>query len=292
MIDSRKFALGTAQFGLPYGIANRVGQVTRSEIIQILDIAVANEIDILDTAAVYGDSEAVLGEVGTHRFNIVTKLPPLPVKIVDVEVWVEEQVRKSLQRLNVDAVYGLLLHRSEDLRGAVGQSIIRSLERLKIQGEIQKVGVSIYDPSELDFVFQTWSIDLVQAPFNIMDQRLITTGWLEKLHDLGVELYVRSVFLQGLLLMPREAIPEKFKPWFFLFDRWHSWLQENGISAVEGCLSFVESYPYIERFVIGIESRAQLRELLQAANCSFRGEAPDLSCNEEKLINPSNWNLL
>jgi len=292
MIDSRKLALGTAQFGLPYGIANRVGQVSRGEISQILDIAAANEIDTLDTAAVYGDSESVLGEIGTDRFNIVTKLPPLPVKIVDVEVWVEEQVYTSLHRLNVDAVYGLLLHRSGDLSGDAGQLIIRSLERMKTEGRIQKIGVSIYDPCELELVLQRWNIDLVQAPFNVIDQRLFTTGWLKKLYDLKIELHVRSIFLQGLLLMPREAIPENFRPWFFLFDRWHAWLQDNGISAAEGCLSFVESHPYIERIVIGIESRAQLIELLQAANSSLREEAPDLSCYDEKLINPSNWNLL
>jgi len=287
-----KLAVGTVQFGLSYGIANQGGQVNRKEVGQILALARNSGIDTLDTAATYGDSEVCIGEIGTQGFNVITKLPPLPQGLVDVGTWVNQQVRASLSRLNVDSVYGVLLHRTKDLLGPSGQVIIDSLQRLKVDGVIKKIGISIYHSRELDAVTGTYVIDLVQVPFNIMDRRLVTSGWLQRLHDQGAEVHARSIFLQGLLLMSRGAIPEKFKPWFDLFDCWHAWLGENDISATEACLAFVASQPLIDRIVVGVESCAQLQELIRAQEKATLAQLPELSCEDEKLINPSNWNLL
>ena len=284
--------LGTAQFGLSYGIANQEGQVSREEVVQILALARENGIDTLDTAIAYGDSETCLGGVGTRGFKVITKLPPLPDKTTDIGAWVDEQMRASLRRLNVDSVYGLLLHRSDNLVGVEGRSLVQALERLKAEGIVGKIGVSIYAPQELDAVTQACVIDLVQAPFNLIDRHLVTSNWLQRLHDQGVEVHVRSVFLQGLLLMPRATIPEKFRPWFHLFDRWHAWLQENRFTAAEACLAFVASLPLIERVVVGVDSRDQLQELLRASVQEPPEQMPDLRCDDERLINPSNWNSL
>lgn len=292
MIEIKKLALGTVQFGLPYGISNQRGQVSRTEASQILAGAAENGIDTLDTAVAYGDSEACLGEIGTQRFKVVTKLPPLPAEIIDIGAWVEQQLRASLQRLNVDSVYGLLLHCSDNLVGTRGLSMMHMLQDLKVEGMVQKIGVSIYSPRELDRLSQICSIDLVQAPLNIIDHRLVTTGWLRRLHDQGIEVHARSVFLQGLLLMSRKAIPEKFNPWFYLFDHWHSWLQENHVSAAEACLNFVASITSVDRVVVGVESRAQLQELICALARDPLPPLPELFCEDERLINPSNWNLL
>ena len=287
-----KLALGTVQFGLPYGIANQNGQVSRGEVGKILTLARESGIDTLDTAIAYGDSEACLGSVGTHCFKVVTKLPALPGGVANVGAWVDEQIQNSLQRLKVDSVYGLLLHRSEQLVGESGRATINALERLKSDGIVQKIGVSIYAPRELDAVMEICSIDLVQAPFNLIDRRLLTSGWLQQLHDQGVEVHARSAFLQGLLLMKREAIPEKFSPWSNLFDSWHAWLQENPVTPVEACLAFLASHSFIDRIVVGVESHAQLQELLRAAPDQTPLQLPDLHCEDERLINPSNWNSL
>ena len=287
-----RLALGTVQFGLSYGIANQHGQVSRAEVGRILTLARESGIDTLDTAIAYGDSEACLGSVGTHGFKVVTKLPALPDGVSNVGNWVTDQIQNSLQRLKVGSVYGLLLHRSEQLIGESGRTMVTALERLKSDGIVQKIGVSFYAPSELDAVMQACSIDLVQAPFNLIDRRLLTSGWLQQLHDQGVEVHARSVFLQGLLLMKREAIPEKFSPWAHLFDSWHAWLQENSVTAVEACLAFLASHSFIDQTVVGVESHTQLQELLRTSPEQTPLQLPDLHCEDERLINPSNWNSL
>lgn len=285
-----KLALGTVQFGLPYGIANQSGQVRRDEASQILALARERGIDTLDTAIAYGESERCLGEIGTQGFKVITKLPALPDGVTDIAAWVNDHVQNSLLRLKVKSVYGLLLHRSEQLLGSAAQPMLRALERLKADGIVQKFGVSIYAPHELDAVTQACAIDLVQAPLNLIDRRLATSGWLQRLHDQGVEVHARSVFLQGLLLMPRMAIPEKFTPWTDIFDRWHTWLEENEIAAVEACLAFVGSRT--ERVVVGVDNRFQLQELLQATGKELPMQLPNISCDDERLINPSNWTSL
>ena len=284
-----RLALGTVQFGLPYGIANQSGQVTFEEAGRILTLARKGGIDTLDTAIAYGCSEACLGLLGTRDFKVVTKLPAMPDGVADVGLWVDAQVQNSLVRMNVGSIFGLLLHRSEQLMGPRGREMAHSLERLKDKGIVQKVGVSIYDSHELDYVMSVWAIDLVQAPFNLMDRRLITSGWLERLNEKDVEVHTRSTFLQGLLLMPRNAIPDKFSPWFDLFDYWHAWLQENSISAIEACLAFVEAQPLIDRIVVGVDNCVQLQQLLRASVKETPTLLPDLQCDDERLINPSNW---
>lgn len=288
-----KLALGTVQFGLPYGIANQSGQVSRKDAKAILTLARSSGIDTLDTAIAYGDSEACLGEVGTEGFRIITKLPAIPENVADVGRWVHDQMQASLQRLGVQTVYGLLLHRSQQLLGPEGKSVVQALEHLKAEGVVQKIGVSIYSPSELDTVTQACAIDLVQASFSMIDQRLNNTGWLQKLHDTGVEVHARSVFLQGLLLMPRTAIPGKYQPWSRLWETWHDWLGKHNISAAQACIGFVQACPQIDRVVVGVESVQQLGQLVdEAAKNSLDVELPDISSTDESLINPSNWNSL
>ena len=281
-----KLALGTAQFGLSYGIANKSGKVGQSEVAKILTRARESGIDLLDTAIEYGESETSLGLAGVDGFNVVTKLP---TNInCDVDIWAAQHLKASLNSLGVVAVYGLLLHRSEQLLGPNGQALANTLLKLKAEGFVSKIGVSIYAPEELDAVMRICAIDLVQAPFNLFDQRLMTSGWLPRLHDAGMEVHVRSVFLQGLLLMPRHQIPEKFLPWSALFDRWHVWLSDSHLSAAEACLAFV-NHPMIDRVVVGVDSITQLNEILQAATNPSMAELPDLAFNDTNLINPSKW---
>lgn len=287
-----KIALGTVQFGLPYGVANQTGQVSREEARDILAYALECGIDTLDTAVAYGESEACLGEIGADGFKLVTKLPALPECVSDVDSWVKEQTQASLRRLNVNNVYGLLLHRSQLLAGNRGRALAQALQRLKADGLVNKIGVSIYSPAELEVIIQSCQIDLIQAPFNLLDRRLHTSGWLFRLHDSGIEIHARSAFLQGLLLLPRTRIPSKFMAWDALWNSWHKWQVDNAISAVEACLNFPLSFPEIDRVVVGIDSKTQLKELVQATRSQRVKSLPDLACNDERLINPANWKQL
>ncbi len=287
-----RLALGTVQFGLPYGIANQAGQVTRAEAKSMLQVALANGIDTLDTAIAYGDSETCLGEVGTQGFKVVTKLPALPDSCADVSSWVQQQVNSSLLRLGVTEVYGLLLHRSEQLLGSNGSVLFKALQKLKDNGQVQKVGISIYSPSELVALSPNYHFDLVQAPFNLVDQRLYTSGWMQRLKDDNVKIHTRSAFLQGLLLMDNADIPAKFSPWSGLWQAWHQWLADHAVSAVQACLAFPLSFPEIDRVIVGADSQSQLEQIVSAANKLLEADLPDLHCGDENLINPANWNLL
>jgi aryl-alcohol dehydrogenase-like predicted oxidoreductase len=287
-----KLALGTVQFGLPYGIANQSGQVSREDAKGIISLAQISGIDTLDTAIAYGDSEACLGDVGLDGFKVITKLPVMPDNVADVSNWVHDQINASFQRLNVTSVYAILLHRSQQLLDPKGKVLYQTLAQLKAEGIVQKIGVSIYAPSELDSLMDLYPIDLVQAPFNLIDQRLKTSGWLQKLHSARVEVHTRSAFLQGLLLMQATTIPEKFRYWLPLFSRWQSWLLDNNISAAQACIGFVQAFPQIAKVVVGVESIKQLEQLIQAANEQPNIVWPNINCSDEDLINPSNWSVL
>ncbi|MGZ9710867.1 aldo/keto reductase [Glaciimonas sp. GNP009] len=284
-----RLALGTAQFGLSYGIANQNGQVTRPDAKAMLQLAAENDIDTLDTAIAYGESETCLGEVGTPGFSLVTKLPAVPDGCANVSAWVQNQVAASLSRLGVNSVYGLLLHRPEQLLGIDGKTLYQTLQALKETGLVQKVGISVYAPSELEALAQGYRFDLVQAPFNLVDRRLHMTGWLQRMKDDGVEIHTRSAFLQGLLLMPLAAIPAQFAPWVNLWSKWHEWLARHNISAVQASLAFPLSFPEIDRVVVGAESMRQLTQIIGAASSDVPYNLPDLQCDAENLINPARW---
>ncbi len=284
-----KLALGTVQFGLRYGIANQAGKVSRTEAKKMLEFAASQGIDTIDTAIAYGDSEACLGEIGVQSLKVITKLPPIPDACENINQWVSHHISGSIQRVGCRELYGLMLHRSTDLLGDVGRQLYNVMQNLKDNGLIKKIGVSIYSPEELDAISSQFSVDIVQAPFNVVDRRLLITGWLNRLKDEGVELHTRSSFLQGLLLMPRELIPEKFSRWSPLWDRWDCWLREFNIPAAKVCLDYVQSFEKIDRIVIGAENFSQLQQLLTFASEPSIMEFPAMMCNDEMLINPANW---
>jgi aryl-alcohol dehydrogenase-like predicted oxidoreductase len=288
-----KLALGTVQFGVSYGIANQSGQVSFPEIRHILEQAGKAKIDLLDTAISYGVSESVLGRAGVSEFKVVTKLPVLPENYVDIDLWVEEEVEGSLKRLCCSSLYGLLVHRSENLLGSQGKNLIDVLNRVKSDGLVQKVGVSIYDPAELDEIMHLMRLDLVQAPLNVIDRRLETSGWLSSLHQEGVEVHTRSAFLQGLLLMQRNKIPKKFESWSPLWDIWASELEEKNLSAAAACLSYQLSLPEVDRVVVGVDSVEQLKALIAASQIKLpHHDFSFMTSEDQMLINPSNWSAL
>mgnify|MGYP003575089426 CR=1 FL=1 len=285
-----RLALGTVQFGLRYGIANQGGQVGHDEANRILAVARTAGISTLDTAIAYGDSEACLGALGVRDFRVITKLPPATDVIDDTGRWVREHVAASLARLRIPSLHGLLLHRSQQLLGPRGQALVAALEQLKAGGVVERVGVSIYSPNELEPVMNVCTPDIVQAPFNLLDRRLLKSGWLARLARAGVAIHARSVFLQGLLLMPAAAIPAKFAPWRGLWDTWHDWLAgSRGVSAAAACIGFVQSFPEVEKVVVGVDSAGQLEQIVEAAAARPMTDWPAVDTADERLIDPSNW---
>ena len=287
-----KLALGTAQFGMKYGLSNAVGKVPQIEAQKMLNFALNHSIDLLDTAISYGSSEECLGRTGVAGFKVVTKLPPIPDSCENIYPWVEKQIAASKSRIGVDAFYGLLLHKASDLNGAKASELYTALDSHRKSGEIQKIGISIYSPEELDLINKKFSIDIVQAPFNLIDRRLHTSGWLDKLKKRGIEVHARSIFLQGLLLMPLINIPSRFNRWKHLWTCLDHWKIESGVSAIKACISFPCQFEGIDRLIVGATSVRELREITNAFGHDFIGPFPDIDSSDEMLVNPSNWNSL
>lgn len=279
------------QFGLNYGIANSLGKVSLTGAKEILSVCKDAGIDMIDTAMAYGESELCLGRVGIEGFDVVTKISSIPVDCYDVVKWISGQVNDSMARLNVESIYGLMLHRPEELFSLRGDEILKALKGLKQSGLVKKIGVSVYSPHELEDLFALHDFDIVQCPFNIIDNHLVTTGWLDRLKDLDVEVHARSSFLQGLLLMPRDKIPKQFQAWNFLWDQWHQWIKDNEVSAVEACLAYALQNEGIDKVVVGVDSKIQLEQIVLSLEGSNIESFPDLSSLDSNLINPSNWNI-
>jgi len=288
-VSNSRLALGTVQFGLPYGIANTGGQVSREETIAILHYARSAGLDTLDTAVAYGESEQRLGEIGIGEWKVVSKLPAMPETVADIGVWVREATSAAVGRLRIPRLYGLLLHHPSQLLGAKGEAVYQALAALKRAGVVQKIGVSVYGPEELDALIPRFQFDLVQAPFNAIDRRLVTTGWLARLRQAGVEVHVRSVFLQGLLLMNAGQRPVFAQRWRELWGKWDAWLRANDLNALQACLAIVLAETAIDRVVVGFDNRRQLEEAVTVAGLDRRATPLDLNCDDPELINPSLW---
>lgn len=288
-----RIALGTAQFGMHYGIANKKGQVPVEEAALMVAYASACGISVIDTAIAYGESEACLGQVGVNQFAIVTKLPGVPdnIDISDAADWVRNQVKASINRLRVPRLSGLLIHKPGQLFGPYSTQIKIALFEMQEQGFIEKLGVSIYKPDELEAIGQIFPFEIVQAPFNLLDRRLETSGWLLRLKRLGIEVHFRSVFLQGLLLMPISDIPNEFLRSFNLLHYWSNWLKNNNVTALHTCLAFALSFREVNKVIVGADSLDQLKQLNEININELSLEFPDIASEDLNLIDPSNWKI-
>ena len=287
--DTSKIVLGTVQFGLPYGISNTQGKVLHTEAAAILSLAHNSGINTLDTAIAYGESETTLGELNVTSWQVITKLPEMTVSGDAVTGWVEAQVNSSLNRLRTKSLYGLLLHRPAQLLGTDGKALYRALLAQREQGRVDRIGISVYGPEELDQLPASMKFDIVQAPLNILDTRMIRSGWVTKLKDAKCELHVRSIFLQGLLLMPSHTLPAYFSRWNALWQIWERWLQEVGLSPLQACVRYALHVPGVSKVVVGVNSAKHLTDILAATD----GVVPSLPANfhseDIALLNPALW---
>lgn len=294
-----RLGLGTVQFGLDYGVTNAAGKVSLESVRAILSEARHRGVGLLDTAALYGDSENVVGLADPDRsFSIVTKT----VKVGDAgdaalaAAMVARRFEQSLRNLDRESVYGLLLHDPADLLGPFGEAVWRELQAIKSRGQARKVGVSIYTGDEIDRILSRFQPDLVQIPINAVDMRLVEGGQLEALRTRGVEVHARSVFLQGLLLQRPQDIPSKFGVLQDTVRDLHAAFEEYGLTPMEGLLAGVLRHSAISRIIVGTTSVAELAEIVTASN-RIAGRAFDIDfarhrIEDPRILNPALWNSI
>jgi hypothetical protein len=276
-------ALGTVQFGMAYGVANATGQPDLETVRRVLDAARAGGIDLLDTAELYGTAETVLGQAGIAGFGVVSKLGPIDGAAEDLTETLAARFAAILGRLGTDRLHGLLLHRPEVLLGPDGDRVWAAMEALTGTGLL---GVSTYTPEDTDALIERYPLGLVQLPLAPIDRRW--DGTLARLRARHVEVHTRSALLQGLLAMPAAARPPHFARWQGLLDGWDAWVRDRGLAPAAAALGLVRARHDIDRVVVGVETAAQLDELLAAPPLS--DDLPDaLTTDDPALLNPALW---
>ena len=284
-----KIALGTANFGQKYGLA---GKIIKSDkkIKKIIQFANNSKIKLIDTSNNYGSSETLLGNNNLKNFKIITKLKISndEKKSNNLENIVFNKVEESLFKLNIKKLYAILLHESDDLKSNKRHKLIKVLKKLKKRNLVSKIGISIYNPKELNFIWPFWKPDIVQCPFNILDRRIYESGWLKKLKKNKTEIHVRSIFLQGLLLKNEKSMPRKFKKWKNIFKKWNNYCKKENISKIQGCINFIKSFKKISFVIIGFENIKQVKNIISYFK-NDRKSYTTIACNDIRLIDPRLW---
>jgi len=279
----KKFIIGTANFGFPYGISNGKIKVKKKEVFKILNYAKSQGIYTLDTAINYGQSEKILGEYGLKKWKVITKLPKLKNNHN-----LEKLIKKSLNNLKINQIDTLLFHDTKQIIGKNGGKIFNNILKLKKKGLIKKIGFSVYTPNQVRKIIKSFNFQVLQCPYNIIDRRMDNSGILKILKKKKIEIHVRSIFLKGLLLLKKNKIPKKFHKWKNLFNNYHNFTNDNKISAQEFCLNFVLSNKFVNKLVIGLNNKNQLKELISTKRKKINYPAK-IQTSDTRLINPSNW---
>jgi aryl-alcohol dehydrogenase-like predicted oxidoreductase len=288
--------IGTAQFGTKYGVSSSK-KISRFDIKKIIKYADKfKKSKYIDTAAEYNNSEHILGCYlsKNHSFNIVTKSIIIQEEIINLK-----SIKKfkksfflSLKNLNQKKIYSLLIHNSNDLFKKNSELLYKEIKNLKKEKLIKKIGVSVYNKKEIDMILSNYDFDIMQIPCNILDQRLIHNGILDRLYSKKIEMHARSIFLQGLLLMDIKKIPKYFQPILKKLTLFHQRIKEHNITPLQGALSFVANLKKFKSLIVGFNN---FNEYEEAVNCNFLKlpfKTVDLFYKDEKYIDPRSWKNL
>lgn len=260
MVD---LCLGTVQFGMKYGINNKLGQPSLENSFEMLDVAIENGIGVIDTASAYGDAERILGKYFKSRGNvkkvkIISKLKPnvLEPNKCSYDV-INKELETSFHLLGVDRLNGFLLHTPEYIYRT---DVLNALISLKNQKLVENIGVSIYDIEEGWAAIESGMVDYIQVPYSVLDQRAVKTGFAKKVKEAGITLFTRSAFLQGLFLMSPKLIPSYLKeavPYILIFE---NLLDKYKVKKIDALIHFVTIESDIDYLVFGVDTKEQLIE--------------------------------
>lgn len=287
-----KLVLGTVQFGLDYGVANKTGKPTQGEVDAIVDFLYGKGLNTFDTAQAYGDSEKVLGQAIKDKKDIfvISKL-----KSEEFDDRLIEKVDRSLEFLGAGSLYGLLMHDCTMLYNW-NTRYEKMIKDLLGQQKIKNFGVSIYTQDEFDKALDNEFIDFIQIPFNIFDQRAVSLGWFEKAKKKNKLLFIRSVFLQGLLLMHSSSTPKKLlhaKPYL---EKLELLCRKYNMKKNRLAMSFVNTLAADSLIVFGCDNLFQAKENLKEFN-DLESLKPDIIEEltktfkeiDQSVNNPSRW---
>jgi aryl-alcohol dehydrogenase-like predicted oxidoreductase len=281
-----KLALGTVQFGLNYGINNELGKPSLKTVTDILKLASLNNIDTLDTANSYGDSENIIGLCSNFNFKIVSKFS----KIKNASE-LESQFAESIKNLRIQKLYAYISHNPNEL--IQNQKIWESLINLKSSGNVNKIGYSIYTKQELDSLLKFDIIpDVIQIPFSLLDRKF--ESYLPELKSKNIEIHSRSVFLQGIYFMNFDKLPKKLEPLKPALSELKNICKNFDINMNQLALQYVNSNNFIDKILVGVDSTEQLQNNIDSINnnkitANILDSVNRVKTNFQELLNPTNW---
>lgn len=275
---------GTAQFINGYGINKN-----KKSINKIFNNFPSN-ISLIDTSPAYGDAYKNIRNL-KKNINIVTKIV---IKSKHLNNFSKKKIfsiiEKNIKPLNKKSIYGLLIHNPIILKNKNFEKLILSFDEIKKKFNIKKVGVSIYNKNDIDFIFHKWTPDIIQLPLNVFDRRLLKNGFIKKIKTKGVEIHCRSCFLQGLLL--QDSINVKFKKWTNLFQKWDKFCLKNNTTKLEASVIFLKNLK-LNYLIVGVDSINQLKEVSNIIKNKKTMKFPkNISSKNLKLIDPRHWSNL
>ena len=278
----KRIIIGSANFTQKYG-ADLI-KLTYKENKKILNLAKKNSIYEIDTAKAYLKNDNIFLKID-KKFKFSTKIKP-DSKWVSLE-FCQKQLEDHFKSLNRNKIETLFFHDVKILFTEVGVKIFKNLEILKKKKYFKKIGLSIYDTNCLNYINSNYNFDVVQFPFNILDRRILTTGWYDQLKNQGIETQIRSIFLQGLLVNKSVYKKNYFKRWQKLFFNWFKNLENNNISPIDYCLSDLLNYDF-DKIIIGINNYQNLKEIINFKTIK-KNKMINFNISDTKLIDPRNW---
>ena len=294
-----KLCLGTAQFGLDYGVTNKSGKLSQEKISEIVKEAHKEGVIYIDTAQGYGDAETLLGNTNylKDNFRIINKFSYNGLNNLDkdlIKSW-DNNLQKSFRRLRVSKFDSLLIHNSEYLFRKEGNLLINWMESLKERSLVERIGISIYDIgilNKLPFEF----LDIIQIPLSIYDQRFLKSGAINQIKRKGISIHVRSIFLQGLILQNASKWPDFFSDSFKLHHKEIvNKLNNKKFNMLEAAICFIYNCPDVESFLVGVTSIQEFKEILKTMkSCKkrykeFNNLEINLDWNQSDETDPRLW---
>jgi aryl-alcohol dehydrogenase-like predicted oxidoreductase len=292
-----KLAIGSAQFGMDYGISNSKGRVPVNEVAAILRTAIYSGLQLVDTAPLYGESESVLGELlpTSSGVQIVTKTPARMFHTARSDgSGLQNSISQSLVRLRRGSVYGYLIHQAEDLLREGGELLWEEMRRVKQLGLANRIGVSIYEPQQALELIDRYDVDIIQLPLSVVDQRMVTSGVLNILRTAGVEIHARSAFLQGALLMQDRDLPEFLCSLRENCRQFERIALAHELTRLQAAIMFVKQLALVDYLVVGICNQDELVETIRAFSLEVANHIEFTTCASSDLnaILPTRWSSL
>jgi aryl-alcohol dehydrogenase-like predicted oxidoreductase len=274
-----KLGLGAAQFGLDGGAPAR-GRPVDAEVREMLAIAGRAEVGLLDASAASGHGEAVLGAV-------MPRPAPFAVTVKAARgdrgpAYVEAEARASLARLGLTSADAIMVQAAGDLFSTHGPAMWERLKALRDAGLFRRVGISAYASDNPVGLARRFKPDLIQAPASLLDQRLLVDGSLAAVRDMGVDVHLRSIFLNGLLFRPPARVPNEAKAVAARLSRARRMIAEGRSDPLQAALGFALSRPEASAVIVGVATTAELNAVMAAA----ASPPPDLDWDDMALEDP------